>query len=92
MSRPAAHGDAALMKEEMKGSHNQSLRVNLSEHTWAREELSAEVLGRYLGGKGLAARLLVQNAAAGVDPLASESSLVVAAGPGRGSSPQSEAL
>ncbi|MGD1997025.1 MAG: aldehyde ferredoxin oxidoreductase family protein [Anaerolineae bacterium] len=68
----------------MEGFYNRILRVNLSERTWAAEELSDEILTRYLGGKGLAAHLLMENAPAGVDPLSPESPLVVATGPATG--------
>lgn len=71
----------------MRGFHNQFLRVNLSEHTLASEELSDEVLKCYLDGKGLGAHRLVENAPRGVDPLAPESPVVVATGPSRGSLP-----
>ncbi|MGD2176497.1 MAG: aldehyde ferredoxin oxidoreductase family protein [Anaerolineae bacterium] len=68
----------------MNGFHNRSLRVNLTEQTWAAEHLSDEVLSRYLGGKGLGAHLLLENATPGVDPLAPQSPLVVTTGPATG--------
>lgn len=69
----------------MKGFHNQLLRVNLTDRTWALQAIPDEVLSRYLGGKGLAAHLLLETAPAGVDPLAPESPLIVATGPATGS-------
>jgi aldehyde:ferredoxin oxidoreductase len=69
----------------MEGFHNQLLRVNLTERSWQCEEISDQVLTTYLGGKGLAAHLLVENSPAGVDPLAPESPLIVATGPATGS-------
>ncbi len=69
----------------MKGFHNRLLQIDLTEHTWADEHLPDEILSRYLGGKGLAAHLLLERAPTGVDPLAPESPLIVATGPATGS-------
>ncbi|MFQ6100993.1 MAG: aldehyde ferredoxin oxidoreductase family protein [Anaerolineae bacterium] len=68
----------------MHGFYNRLLRVNLSTHTWTSEAISDDVLTRYLGGKGLAAHLLLENAPAGVDPLAPENPLILAVGPATG--------
>ncbi|HIE38077.1 MAG TPA: aldehyde:ferredoxin oxidoreductase [Anaerolineales bacterium] len=68
----------------MRGFYNRLLRVDLSTRTWAAEPISDDVLTRYLGGKGLAAHLLLENGPAGVDPLAPENPLIVAVGPATG--------
>lgn len=68
----------------MEGFFDRFLRVNLTERTWNVDHVSDEVLRAYLGGKGLAVHLLLENAPTGVDPLAPESPLVVAIGPATG--------
>lgn len=68
----------------MHGFYNRLLRVDLSARTWTAEPTSDDVLTRYLGGKGLAAYLLLENAPAGADPLAPEAPLILAIGPATG--------
>jgi aldehyde:ferredoxin oxidoreductase len=68
----------------MHGFYNRLLRVDLSTQTWTAEAISDDILTRYLGGKGLAAHLLLENAPEGVDPLAPENPLIVAIGPATG--------
>ncbi len=68
----------------MHGFYNRLLRVNLSARTWTAEPISDDVLTRYLGGKGLAAHLLLENGPAAVDPLAPESPFILAIGPATG--------
>ncbi|HEY72548.1 MAG: aldehyde:ferredoxin oxidoreductase [Chloroflexi bacterium] len=68
----------------MHGFYNRFLRVDLSTQTWAAEDIPDEILIRYLGGKGLAAHLLLENAPTGVEPLASENPLIFATGPATG--------
>jgi len=68
----------------MHGFYNRLLKVDLSARTWTTEEIPDHVLTRYLGGKGLGAYLLLENAPAEVDPLAPESPLIVAIGPATG--------
>jgi len=60
------------------------LIVDLGARRWRAEAISDDVLTRYLGGKGLAAYLLMQNTPAGVDPLAPENPLILAVGPAAG--------
>ena len=69
----------------MHSFYNKLLRVDLSTQTWATEEITDQVLTRYLGGKGLAAHLLLENAPPGVEPLAPENPLILATGPATGS-------
>ena len=69
----------------MFGFFNRTLQVDLATRTWRSVELPDAVLAQYLGGKGLAAHLLVQHAPAGVAPLAPENPLIVAVGPASGS-------
>ncbi|MBI4758509.1 MAG: aldehyde:ferredoxin oxidoreductase [Chloroflexi bacterium] len=68
----------------MYGFYNRFLRVDLPTRTWNIEAISEDVLTRYLGGKGLGAHLLLENAPAGVDPLAPENPLILAIGPATG--------
>jgi aldehyde:ferredoxin oxidoreductase len=57
------------------------LRVDLTNRSSREEALDEAVLGRYLGGKGLATHLLLQNNPAGVDPFAPQNHIVLALGP-----------
>ncbi|HID86061.1 MAG TPA: aldehyde:ferredoxin oxidoreductase [Anaerolineae bacterium] len=68
----------------MDGFHGRFLRVNLTDRTYLAESIPDEVLTRFLGGKGLASYLLVENAPPGVDPLAPENVLIIATGPATG--------
>jgi len=68
----------------MHGFYNRILRVDISTQTWTAEEIPDDVLARYLGGKGLATHLLLENAPAGVEPLAPENPLILAVGPATG--------
>ena len=52
----------------MHGFYNRLLKVDLSARTWTTEEIPDDVLSQYLGGKGLGACLLLENAPAAVDP------------------------
>ncbi len=65
----------------MLGFFNRVLFLDLSSQTWQAEEISDDVLAHHLGGKGLAAHLLLRHAPAGVDPLAPENPLIIATGP-----------
>jgi len=65
----------------MKGFYNQILRINLSDKRSQTEPLSDEVLEKYLGGKGLATHLLLENNPPGVDPLGPENHLILITGP-----------
>jgi len=57
------------------------LRVDLSTGAVAREPLPADWVRRFVGGKGLAARVLYDELAPGVDPLGPANALAFAAGP-----------
>lgn len=57
------------------------LYVNLSEESYEVKELSQEQVKKYLGGKGLAAKILYDNLKPGQDPLGPENLLVFATGP-----------
>ena len=65
----------------MKGFHNRLLRIDLTSKAFSYEELSDDVLRQSLGGKGLGARLLMQENPPGVDPLSPDSVFIIATGP-----------
>lgn len=68
----------------MYGFHNRLLRIDLNKHSWMVEELPDELLTNFLGGKGLAAYLLMQNTPSGVDPLSPDNPLILSLGPATG--------
>ncbi|MHA1730763.1 MAG: aldehyde ferredoxin oxidoreductase family protein [Promethearchaeota archaeon] len=57
------------------------LRVNLADETYGTEEIALEDLKRYIGGKGLGSKYLLDEVPAGVDPLSPANKLIFAAGP-----------
>jgi aldehyde:ferredoxin oxidoreductase len=65
----------------MNGFYGRYLHVDLTRQTFSIEAIDARVLQSYLGGKGLAAWLLMKLNPPGVDPLAPENTLVFATGP-----------
>ncbi len=58
-----------------------TLRVNLSDRTIDTEQLDEDLIETYLGGTGLAARILYDELEPGIDPLGPENKLVFATGP-----------
>jgi aldehyde:ferredoxin oxidoreductase len=65
----------------MNGFHNKVLHINLTTRSFHEEPLGDEILGSYLGGKGLGTYLLLRNSKAGADPLSEDNPLVFATGP-----------
>lgn len=65
----------------MFGFHNMVLRVNVARKSFDLKMMSDNILGRTLGGKGLATYLLLEHNPPGVDPLSSDNHLVFATGP-----------
>ncbi|WP_003544142.1 aldehyde ferredoxin oxidoreductase family protein [Desulfotomaculum nigrificans] len=65
----------------MKGYAGKLLRVNLTTGAIGSVELKPEVARKYLGGRGLAARILFDEVPAGADPLGPENKVVIGAGP-----------
>jgi aldehyde:ferredoxin oxidoreductase len=70
----------------MHGFFNRALLVDLSEQSHQVMELSDQLLARTLGGRGLAAHLLLELNPGGVDPLGPDNRLVFAIGPLAGTS------
>ncbi|NIM97450.1 MAG: hypothetical protein GTO24_05015, partial [candidate division Zixibacteria bacterium] len=57
------------------------LRVNLSERSFIREEISRGILEKYIGGKGLAAYYAYKELKPGMDPFSPENKLMFFIGP-----------
>ena len=65
----------------MNGFYNQILEIDLSDKSHLKEPVGGELLHSYLGGKGLATHLLLENNPPGVDPLSPENHLILTTGP-----------
>jgi len=65
----------------MYGYNGQLLRINLSKERISREPLTEAELKKYLGGRGLAIKILFNELKHGIDPLGPENKLVYATGP-----------
>jgi aldehyde:ferredoxin oxidoreductase len=57
------------------------LRVDLTQGTCRREEVPAELVRQFLGGKGLAAHYLASELPPGCDPFSPENRLIFMTGP-----------
>ncbi len=68
----------------MHGFFNQIIIVDLSEENYRVEPVSDDIFSKYLGGKGLASKLLYDRNPKGVDPLASDNHLIFATGSATG--------
>ncbi|MFP3928760.1 MAG: aldehyde ferredoxin oxidoreductase N-terminal domain-containing protein [Desulfobacteraceae bacterium] len=69
----------------MKGFFGKILKIDLSSGNSEVETIPDAVYQRSLGGKGLAAYLLLRDNPPGVDPLGAENRLIFATGPAAGS-------
>ncbi|HSC71298.1 MAG TPA: aldehyde ferredoxin oxidoreductase N-terminal domain-containing protein, partial [Candidatus Methylomirabilis sp.] len=69
----------------MKGIHEKLLEVDLTAGTTRDLPIPEEAFRRYLGGRGLGARLLFDVLPAGVDPLSPDNVLIFLTGPLTGS-------
>jgi aldehyde:ferredoxin oxidoreductase len=67
------------------GYTSRILRINLTQHSIKAEELDQGFLRRWLGGPGVAARLLYEETSAGADAYGPENKLLVMTGPLTGS-------
>ena len=65
----------------MPGWTGKILRVDLSRGRSAIQEYGGDIARDFIGGRGLAVKLLWDELEAGVDPLSPENELVFAAGP-----------
>ncbi|HDM09912.1 MAG TPA: aldehyde:ferredoxin oxidoreductase, partial [Desulfobacteraceae bacterium] len=59
----------------MKGYYGRMLLVNVSDKSYEIVPLGEELLSATLGGKGLAAKLLLEHTPKGVDPLSPDNTL-----------------
>ena len=64
-----------------KGYIGKILRVNLTRGTFTDEPLANELAENFIGGAGMAARILYNELKAGIDPFSEENKLVMLAGP-----------
>jgi aldehyde:ferredoxin oxidoreductase len=65
----------------MSGLWGKVLRVNLSNGTIAEEVTPEEWARKYVGGRGLATRYLIEEVKQGIDPLGPENELIFMTGP-----------
>ena len=65
----------------MKGYMGKILRVNLSTGKISTEPLQEDVARKYIGGRGLSAKILFEELKPGIDALGPENKMVVASGP-----------
>ncbi len=65
----------------MYGWHGRLLRVNLTEGTIREEEIPEEVSKKYIGGRGVAIKYLMEGMDPTADPLSPENVLIMATGP-----------
>ena len=63
------------------GYHGQYLVVNLTDKTFKTEKLADEMTSHYLGGRGIATKLLFDSQEAKVDPLSPQNNLIIFTGP-----------
>ena len=59
----------------------QLLRINLSKRSFEIEDISPEIISKYIGGRGLGAYLLYQSVPPKADPLGEDNHLIFTAGP-----------
>lgn len=64
-----------------KGYMGRILRVNLSIGKISSEPLQEDVARKYIGGRGLSAKILFDELKPGIDPLGPDNKIVVASGP-----------
>ena len=67
-----------------KGYAGKLLRVNLADGTWRDEHLTNELAELYIGGAGMAARILYDELKPGIDPFSPENKVIFLTGPVEG--------
>ena len=70
----------------MFGYHGKLLRVDLTEHRVAVEDLDPKLLEKYVGGAGIGAKILYEETTPATDPLGPENPLMSVTGPYTGTS------
>ena len=68
----------------MRGFYNKVLNVNMTQRSFDTKHFPDDVMGKFLGGKGLATYMLLRDNPAGVDPLSKDNKLIFAIGPATG--------
>jgi len=63
------------------GYFGKYLIIDLSTKSFKEEELSEEIMTTYLGGRGIATKLLFDLQDGKIDPLSAESNLIIFTGP-----------
>lgn len=71
----------------MNGWMGKILRVNLTEGKVAKEDLDAKLAAKFLGGRGLATKIIYDEVDPNVDPISPENKLIFATGPLTGAGP-----
>ncbi len=66
--------------EELYGYSGNILRIDLSKKTFLTQKIDPKDARKYLGGAGLAAKILYEELPKGVDPLSSENKIIFATG------------
>ncbi len=69
------------MEEVIKGYSGITLFIDLSSRTVEERDIPQDILEKYIGGRGLATRLLMDNMPASADPLGPDSVVVIATTP-----------
>lgn len=70
-----------ICETKLNGYMGKILRVDLSSRKIAKDSLSETDAKKYLGGRGIAAKILFNELKPGIDPLGPENKLVYATGP-----------
>lgn len=65
----------------LKGWWGKLLRIDLSENKASVQQIGPDVLKMFIGGRGLAAKILWDELEPGIDPLSPKNKLVIATGP-----------
>ena len=65
----------------MYGYNGKILRVNLTDGSWKTEELDLEMAKKFIGGRGLGTKMMMDEVDPKVDPLSPENKLFVVTGP-----------
>ena len=65
----------------MFGFYNRLLTIDLSKKHFFVETIDDQIVGQFLGGKGLATHLLLERNPTGVDPFSPRNQIIIATGP-----------
>lgn len=65
----------------MDRNYGRALSIDLTTKTIATEKIGEDIVNKFIGGKGLAAKILYDELEPGADPLSPDNILVVATGP-----------